>query len=206
MDTAKESDEGGRSKIDHVREKYGLSDLDQELEARFTRRENRYSLRQLSTYLDHRILSKAMEAAGMNPLDGELENLYRLLTDEDVSEGMRVQARKRLEQQGIDVDALLDDFVSYQTINRYLKRLGVEHQTDQESDQRQKRPQRIYALQNRTTVVTQRTLEEARVAGELSLGNVDVFVDITAACADCDTHVPVRDLFERGGCRCREPE
>jgi len=207
MDTAGRTNEGGRSKIDRVREKYGLSGLDRELEARFTRREDRYSLRQLATYLDRRVLGSAMEEAGMNPLAGECENLYRLLTDEEVSEGMRVQARKRLEQEGVDVDAVLDDFVSYQTVNRHLKRLGVEHRADEEeNDRRRKRPQRIYALQNRTAAVTQRTLEEARSAGDLFLGDVDVFVDITAACEDCGTHLPVRDLFERGGCRCRGSE
>lgn len=194
------------SKIARMSDKYGLSGIDEELEARWTRTEDRYSLRQLATYFNQRLLRAAMDEAGMNPLAGETANLHRLLTAEDTSEGMRIQARKRLEQDEIAVDDLLDDFVSYQTINRYLKRLGAERESTTRTDdeRRKNRAQRVYALQNRTAAVTQRTLEEARSAGDLFLGDVDVFVDITVTCADCETHAPARDLFERGGCRCRD--
>ena len=41
-----------------------------------------------------------MEDAGMAPLDGEVENTYRLLTDSNVNTGAHTQARRRLEHAG----------------------------------------------------------------------------------------------------------
>ena len=40
---------------------------------------------------------EAMREAGLSPLDGEPENLLRLLTDDDVSSGMQTQARQTLD-------------------------------------------------------------------------------------------------------------
>lgn len=66
--------------------------------------------------------------------EGEVETLYALLTDEDVSDDDRLRARRRLEQDGIDVDALQDEFVSYQTIQRYLQDHRGASSTSEERD------------------------------------------------------------------------
>lgn len=183
---------------------YDLPMEAERLEEYWTREENRYSLRELAARFNRQLLRAVMEQNGLNPLDGEVENTYRLLTDDDVSQGMQTQAHNRLQKQGIDVDQLVSDFVSYGTVRRHLKGcLGAEREsTDADDDAVENGTQRIAALQNRTIAVTENTLSQLDAAGDLASGNIDVFVDITVSCTDCGYHAPVHEFIENEGCRC----
>lgn len=184
---------------------YGLSGEAKRLAEYWTRDTNRYSLRELAVHFNHYLLRAAMEQAGLNPLDGEAENTYRLLTDDEVSQGMRTQARNRLQKRGIDVEQLYSDFVSYGTVRRHLKDcLGVEQGPTDTDDPAETGTQRIAALQRRTVVVTENTLSQLQTAGELVAGDIDVFVGITVSCPECGMHAPVREFIENNGCRCTE--
>jgi hypothetical protein len=201
--SAEDAPDGNPSKIERVIAEYDLQSIDDTLADFWTREnEERFSLRELASYFNQRVLQAAMEDAGMDPLDGEVENLHRLLTDEESSQGMRIQARKRLEQQGIDVDDVTGDFVSYQSINRYLKGpLGLEYSAE-ETDRIETGTARIAALQNRTVAVTEDTLRGLRANGDLRLGEFDVFVNVTVTCSDCGETATVREFLDDGGCRC----
>jgi hypothetical protein len=202
-----ESQDLGQSpscKIDRTATAYDLSGEAGRLGEYWTREEDRYSLRDLAVHFNHHLLRAAMEGERLNPLDGEVENTYRLLTDEDVSQGMRTQARNRLQKQDIDVDQLQSDFVSYGTVRRHLKHcLGAEREpTDTDDDPTEIGAQRIAALQNRAVAVTENTLSQLASAGELTAGDIDVFVDITVSCPECGMHATVREFIENDGCRC----
>ncbi|EMA41215.1 rod-determining factor RdfA [Halococcus hamelinensis] len=197
-----ESDER-TCKIDRIAVEYDLGDIAEELGELWTREEERYSLRRLATHFNRRLLRAAMERNGMDVLEGEAENTYRLLTDDDVSVGTRTQARNRLRKQGVDIEAVESAFVSYQTVNRHLKGcLDAERPAEPDEDGVEKATQRIAALRNRTVVVTENTLSQLRSADEITLGDADVFVDITVTCADCGTHTTARELIADGGCDC----
>jgi hypothetical protein len=204
--TSSETDQTPSCKIDRTAAAYDLSEEAERLGEYWTRDDERYSLRKLAVYFNHQILRAAMEQAGLNPLDGEVDNTYRLLTDEDVSQGMRTQARNRLQKQDIDVDQLQSDFVSYGTVRRHLKDcLGVEREsTGTDDDPAETGAQRIAALQNRTVAVTENTLSQLASASELAAGDIDVFVDITVSCSACGMHAPVREYIEGNGCDCTE--
>lgn len=205
--TANETDRSPSCKIDRTAAAYDLSDEAEQLAEYWTRNDERYSLRKLAVHFNHQILRVAMEQTGLNPLDGEVDNTYRLLTDEDVSQGMRTQARNRLEKQGIDVDQLQSDFVSYGTVRRHLKNcLGVERKsTGTDDDPAETGAQRIAALQNRTVAVTENTLSQLASAGELAAGDIDVFVDITVSCSKCGMHATIQEFIENDGCDCEKP-
>jgi hypothetical protein len=204
--TASETDQTPSCKIDRTAAAYDLSEEAERLGEYWTRDDERYSLRELAVHFNHQLLRAAMEQAGLNPLDGEVDNTYRLLTDEDVSQGMRTQARNRLEKQNIDVDQLQSDFVSYGTVLRHLKGcLGVERKSPEtDDDPAETGAQRIAALQNRTVAVTENTLSRLASAGELAAGDIDVFVDITVSCSECGVHASVREYIEGNGCNCAE--
>lgn len=190
------------SKVKRVAETYGLEDIDRDLADRWTRSDDRFSLRDLADFFNQRVLRAAIEAQGVNPLEGEVENFHRILTD-DVSSGVKMQARKRLEQNGVDVDELVQDFVSYQSINRHLKKdLGVTQSAASKSDPERKR-QRLYALQNRVVAVVENTLEQLRARDELALADFDVVVDIRITCSRCNRIHSIRELFDRSGCDCQ---
>lgn len=166
----------------------------------------RMSLRELATFFNERLLDAALESAGATRIDGEVENLYRVLTADDVSRGVRTQARRRLEAEGVPVATVEDHFVSHQTIHTHLTEcLGVsrDEPSKDPSERRRTDRDRIRALQRRTEVVTTDALDRLRQSDALALDEFDVFVDVTVLCDECGTQTDIGQLLDRGGCRCR---
>ncbi|MFB6297730.1 MAG: rod-determining factor RdfA [Salinirussus sp.] len=195
-----------RYKVGRVVSEYDLERFHDELPERWLGEAESgepVSLRTLADHLNTAILRRAMERAGANPLEGEAENAYRLLTDDDVSAGVRTQQRNRLEREGVDVDRLESDFVTHQAVHTYLtEALGVSKDRNDGSDPAEKHEQRIQRLRSRTEAVTDNSLGELREAGTLELGSYNVVVDIQVYCQDCGTQYEVSQLFRDGGCDC----
>lgn len=166
-------------------------------------RESSASLRALERDFNRAVLGAALESVGYAPLDGEVDNLYRLLTDDAVTGGMRTQARGRLEDRGVDVDGLLDDFVSYQTVYRHLKGCRDFAEPDRTAPLSVADAEgRLFALRNRTDDVTRQTIGQLERSGEIDLGEFEVYVDIGVSCTDCGTQLDLVELFSRRRCRC----
>lgn len=193
-----------RGKLHRVAEKYGIEDVEDEiLERRNAPRDERDSLRDLAEFFNKSVLEAALKGSSEDPLEGEIDNLYRLLTDDDVSEGMRVQARRRLDRRGVAVDELESDFISYQTINRFLDaHPGVEDSPPAETTPEEKM-ERLYKLRSRLVSVTESTLSQLQKGGTITLGDFDIYVTVNVVCNDCGTTRSLRDLFDSGGCDCQ---
>lgn len=205
---ASDSGSGGRrTKVQRLLEEYELDDLGAELEHRWTTTgDDRMSLRDLADYFNQRLLEAAMGDAGMQPLSGEVENTYRLLHEEDVSGGDRTRTQRRLEREGVDVDALDRDFVTYQAIRTYLKdHRGAEHTTP-DRDRTAVETENVQRLRGRTVTVTSGKLEQLKKGGHLNLGAFRVLVDVNVLCEDCGAQYEVETLLERGGCDCPTPD
>lgn len=194
------------SKVSRVIDEYSLDGLDTVLVERWTSEgDERFSLRQLAEFFNQQVLRSAMEDAGMNPLEGEVENIYELLTDEEVSGGMRTQASKRLEAGGIDVDRLKEDFVTHQTIHTYLtKHRGVALPEGEERDN-EADVETIRRLQNRLQAVTESTLERLENRDRLSIGAGNVIVEVRVICERCGARYEPGELLEAGACDCTFP-
>lgn len=160
------------------------------------------SLRELADDINIAVLERAMEDAGETPLEGESENAYRLLTDDDVSVGMRTQQRNRLERAGIDVDQVQDDFVTHQAVHTYLTDALDVSKDSETADPVETGKDRIERLRGRTNAVVENTLSELQSAGQISSGSYDVFVDIQVYCSECDTQTQLSALLDSGGCEC----
>ena len=194
-----------RSKVARVIDEYDLDGLGDELEERWTRSEDRSSLRALAEYFNRQVLREHIEMEGTDPLDGEIENLYRLLTDEDVTSGVRHETRSRLERRGVDIDPLESDFVSYQAIRTYLRScrdVSPPEESDSPEDRREQKRNAVQQLSGRLKTVARDALTELRNAGYLTLGQFDVLVTVQVHCSDCDAHMSVSDLLKQGGCQC----
>ena len=192
-------------KVGRVIEDYGLASIDDELRDRRGNGPDPDSLRTLQRYYNQRVLRAAMEAAGMDLLDGEVENAYRLLTDDDVSSGMRTRTRQRLKRNGIDVEGVERDFVSHPTIGNHLSNcLGVEPTTTDDGDDadRGQVEDRIFKMQSRTEAVTRGALEQLRAAELIDAGDLTVLVDLQVLCEECGTQRSVREFLRRDGCEC----
>lgn len=196
-----------RSKVGRLIHAYDLDGMAEELEARWTgTAETQNSLRELADYFNQRLLRVAMIDAGMDPLEGEVENAYRLLTD-DVSAGVRTQSRKRFEREGLDVEQVERDFASHQAIHTYLTKYRGVQKDEQRTDSTQieKADRTVQRLKNRLVAVTGNSLETLRSTGRIPLGDFDVSVDVQVFCRDCGKQYNLRDLLEADGCDC-EPE
>lgn len=201
-----DGDGAGRSssKVARLIDAYGLDrEVGAELEMLWTADDDRReSLRSLADRFNKRLLRSALTDAGRSVIDGEVSNLYRLLTDDEVSSGTRLEARRRLEQQGVAVERLLDDFVSYQAIRYYL----TEYR-DAEYDQPTNDPvgttrDQVTRLQSRLRSVAESRLDRLRQGDHLTLGEYRLFVDVDVLCEECDTQYSIGDLLGRGGCEC----
>lgn len=197
--------ESPNSKVARLIQKYGFNDLGIEIERRWTgRSEKRDSLRTLADMFNQRILQRTMENSGMDPLDGEVENVYELLTSDDVTSGTRTETETRLRQQGIDIEELRGDFVTYQAIRTYLKEIrGVEYNRE-ETDSVETARSSFNRLMGRTTAVVEQKLQSLVSADKLTLGTPRVRTTVSVYCEDCETQYDVTALLSRGGCDCEE--
>jgi len=169
--------------------------------------DERMSLRDLASLFNRRLLEVAMERAGMSAVDGEVDNLYRLLTADSVSSGMQTEARTRLKRDGVDVERLERDFVTYQAIRSYLKDYrGASYERTTDADRINNVTDTVQQLRSRLQSVTEGSLEQLRDTGRLTLGDFRLFVDVDVLCEDCGAQYDVAELLARGGCDCEEVE
>lgn len=200
------ADSESRSKVVRLIEKYDLDGIGDELAERWTRSDDRMGLRPLAEFFNRELLRAVLADGSTDPLEGEIENTYRLLTDDDVSSGVRTQTRSRLEQEGVDVEQLSRDFVSRQAIHTYLteyRDLEQPAESRTPPEQRERKRETIERLTNRLVAVTERALGDLRNTGYLTLGEYTVIVTVRVNCLECGTHRSVVDLLSDGGCDCQ---
>lgn len=192
------------SKVARLLQEYDLDGLGAELEARWTGDGiDRMSLRDLAEFFNKRLLEQALLDAGMSTLESDLDSTYEHLTEDDVSTGVQTETRSRLERNGIDVDALESDFVTYQAIRSYLKEWrGAEYERVSDAEKLEKDLETIQRLLTRTHSVAEHRLELLRDTDRLALKRFEVLLDTQVFCQECGSQSSLTGLFDRGGCDC----
>jgi len=208
MSTESEDDQTSTvdSKVARLIDEYGLGEAyGDRLESLWTSDgSERESLRALADRFNERVLEVTITDAGMSTVDGEVANLYRLLTDDDVSSGNRIEACRRLEQNGIDIEQLKRDFVTYQAIRSYLKEYrDAQYEDESETDRTDSVIGTIQRLQSRTRSVAKQSLDRLRGADRITLGEFRLFIDISVHCEECNSQYGFVELVRRGGCDCQ---
>ncbi|GAB7013290.1 rod-determining factor RdfA [Halolamina salina] len=196
---------GRRGKVVKLIEAHGLDGIGDRLERLWTASgDERRSLRDLADEFNRELLRSTMAEAGMQPLDGEVDNTYRLLTDEEVGGGDRTRTERRLRREGVDVDSLREEFVTYQAIRTYLKgHRGASY--DAESvDRAESEKKHIQRLRGRARTVTESKLEQLRDTDEIELGSFRTLVEVNVLCEDCGAQYDAEALLDRGGCDCED--
>ena len=196
---------GRRGKVVRLIEKYNLDGIGDRLERRWTASgDERMSLRDLADKFNRELLRGAMTEAGMQPLDGDAENLYRLLTGDDASSADRTRAERRLDREGVAVDELRDEFVTYQAVRTYLKEhRGASYSSDT-GDRTKSEKERIQRLRGRIRTVTDSKLEQLRRSGDIDVGSFRTLVEVKVLCEDCGTQYDIETLLDNGECACAD--
>ncbi|MFB6073212.1 MAG: rod-determining factor RdfA [Halobacterium sp.] len=200
--TAAEDRDPTDCKVGRLVEAYGLDGVGDSLERRWTADgDDRASLRKLAEFFNRRLLRAALEDAGRNPVDEDVAAAYRVLAGGDASEGARTQKRLELSRDGVDVDGLLEDFVSHQAVHTYLTEYrGVDREDD--ADQVAVDADRLRRLRSRVASVAADAVDRSANADRISAGDVDVLVDVRVFCRDCGADYDAVEFLERGGCDC----
>lgn len=191
-------------KVARLIREYELDGLGEELEAAWTGDGvERKSLRDLADEFNRRLLERALHDAGRQALETEVETIYRTLTSDDVSAGVRADARNRLAADGVDVDALESDFVSYAAVRTYLTDYrGASYEGPSDAEKLDSDRDTVQRLVTRTHSVAESRLEQLRETGRLEVEEFDVFVSAEVLCRRCGTRHTVDELLDAGGCDC----
>lgn len=200
MPTA-DSESRSLGKVARLIDEHDMTGLGAELEERWTAEDDRrMSLRDLADYFNRKLLAAVLADTDAQPLDGEVENTYRVLTDDDVRSPSRTRARRQLERDGVDVDELKSSFVTYQAVRSYLRtERGAEYSPTTPSVGDRRRT--IQQLQGRLQSVTESKLDG--LAGEeVTLGEFQTIVSVQVLCEDCGARYEVGELLDRGRCDC----
>lgn len=198
-----------QSKVARLIEKYELNEqTGAELEDLWTgAHEERKSLRQLAKYFNKQLLTASMEKTNVLPLDGEVDNIYRILTSDSVSSGQREEVRNRLQREGINVDQLKSDFVTYQAIRSYLKEYrNAEYEAPSNEERVENVQETVQQLSSRTQIVTEEGIKRLKESSTVTLGEFRVLVDVNILCNDCNTQYSVPELLDQGGCNCNSKQ
>jgi uncharacterized protein YdiU (UPF0061 family) len=196
---------GARSKVERVIEEYSLTGLGAELEQRWVaNEEDRWSLRQLADYLNKEILQMTFKSHGRQSADEVVENAYHVLTDDNVSTAARLQLRRELDRDGIDVEKLRDDFVSHQAIHTYLRQYRGATPPSTQTKSLEMSKQAIDRLHSRMTAVVESNIDRLTETGELQITDPDVLVNVKVLCNECGSSKPVSQLYQDGGCNCSD--
>lgn len=196
---------GPRGKVERLLEEYDLQGVGEYLVDRWTAEDaaERSSLRALAHEFNVRLLEVRLTAVDEEPIEGTVQQYYEALTESDVSGGVRTQVRRRLEQVGVDVDELENEFVSRQAIHTYLtKTRGVSQPASTQAVDAESIRETIDRLRERLRQVSASRLERLRAAGEITLGEFRVIVDVQVYCSDCGVQREVSELLTAGGCEC----
>lgn len=190
-------------KVGRVVEQFDLEGMHETLAARRSGDDGSpASLRTLADEFNQAVLRAAMRPHGAGVLDGEVENGYRLLTADDVSRGMRTRARKQLESDGVDVDAVEASFVSHPTMGRHLDTCLDVEPAPEDSDPIETATERVFKLLSRAEAVIENTVEGLAAADQVAAGDIAVTVDVQVMCQRCGVQATAAAFIDRGGCDC----
>ena len=191
-------------KVGSVAATYSLGDVHDEL-ARKWGTEDGPSVRELTDTFNKRVLAVAFREAGTLPIDGEVDNIYRVLTADSTDAASRMRARDRLQQVGIEIDEVEDALVSHQTLYRHLVNcLDTSYEAAEKTAEERvgEWRTRLLALQNRTTDITTQGIEQLSAADAVDIGSFTVTTEVTVSCENCGRFYTVEEFLDAGECDC----
>lgn len=191
-----------QSKVARLITKYELEGVGEALENRWLGTGvDEQSLRDLAEWFNIQLLIATLSELDNRLYYGETEDIYRLLTDDEIRNSERLKVQRDLERDGIDVEELKSDFITHNAIYSYLTRVrGVQKQNN--SNPLENTRERLQRLRSRTSTVSAEQITALRDSGRLETPEIDVVATVRVTCRSCNTYYDVDEFLERGGCDC----
>lgn len=175
-----------------------------------SRREDGDSFRDIATYFNTQVISKALSDAEVAEdrsvhaaLAGDTiaEDIYDVLRTDRDSDIRRAEVRARLADSGVDVDELERSFVSHVTIRSHLQDcVGVE--PEETPTPFEKTVNTAQGARNRAMNVIQSTLDRAVKDGKIQAGDLETEILVQVTCQDCGDTFYLTELLEDRECSC----
>ncbi|PNW65518.1 UNVERIFIED_CONTAM: hypothetical protein BEN50_22595 [Euhalothece sp. KZN 001] len=195
-----------RTKIDRVVERYGLRRIPEQLRDLWlgTGDEQR-STRELADWFNRQVLGAAIADLPAVTISGDVDQIYTQLQGEDSAD--RRLIRDRLIQRGVDIDEVEANFISHQTVYRYLtEELGVQQPTPSPEEQAERAVETVGRLRGRTSAVARQSVETLISTDQAQIGPFSVITDVQVICEQCGRSFDLPTLTETGGCGCLTPD
>lgn len=192
-------------KVDSLVERHSLTvpdpghdSVDEYLVTRWTGADGRSAdgYKSLTAWFNKRLLRRIYEANGRDTVSIHLEREYETITgDDDIQ---RDELAADLATDGLDIEALTDELVSWSTMRHHLKGcLDAEKDTDTAATDWQT---------NTVAMAKERAAEKARSvlssldsSGRLpDAERAEVDVQVKLSCPDCAVRIPFENAVERG--------
>jgi hypothetical protein len=161
--------------------------------------DGRTGYRGLARWLNVTLLAREMERAGLPTLGGEPESKYERLRGEDAT---AEEVATLLRREGVDVERLRDDFVSYGVVRTHiLDCLDAEYEPEEPTDWE---PAAIDVARDHARERIGESVRALVGKGRLEAGDgVSVHLAVELECETCGTRVPLDRALRRGAvCEC----
>jgi DNA-binding transcriptional ArsR family regulator len=195
------SEEGSCScKVGRVTAEYGRTNVDEWLIEEW---QDGTSIRSLTEEFNKELIESKLSAVGVSRLEWSKTPVYEALHTEELSKPEAIEIQRELERAGVEVEQLTADLVSHQTVYRHLKNcLGASGPDEKTAEERREQARnRVYALQQRASLVTESIVESMQTAGVTDVGDPEVLVDVRVVCRDCGQSMDF-DQVLTDGCGC----
>lgn len=166
-------------KIERVANKYDLSPNELEEKHRCGQ-----GLRQISKYWNKLVVQKAVQQQGAYLTDSEAEIIVEALNRKNDKILDSVDARNQLRSHGVNVDEVVSDFISYQTVRHHLHECGVD--TSKSHEVRPgKELDTVLRLKHRLEKVCNKSVQRLNREGYIRIADPSVSATITIKCGAC---------------------
>lgn len=192
--------DGCGCKVGRVTREYGMPNADSRLVDEWQRGT---SVRQLARELNEDLIESRLAGASLSNVEWSLSPVYEALHTDELSEAEAIEIRRELDRAGVAVEELSSDLVSHQTVYRHLTGCLDATRSDNRTpdERRESARDTVYALQQRTELVTESTIETLLSAGVADLGDPEVVVDLQVVCGDCGRSMDFETAIT-DGCDC----
>jgi len=196
-----------RYKTHRAIEKYGIQSFKPELKSKWTgKNHNKVGIRDLADDFNVKILDEALGNVTLESYS--TRELYELLTEDDPSNSAQ-WAKTELEDKGIDVDEVTDDFVSHTALLGYLKNV-LKTESPQRHPEGRERIRSYKEATEREQKSHKRNLKKRlnilQTKGYIPDGEIDITVKTTVKCPSCGRRMRARKMIDpNDGCECTGP-
>lgn len=187
-------------KVQRMRARYDVDTDNEQLVADWR---NGTSVRSLARSFNEALIDARLESVDRSAVSWSYLPIYEAIMTDELAETDIIEVRRELELGGVDSDDLESDLITHQTMYRHLSScLEASASPEPSPDERRENARdTVYALQRRTTLVTESTIDTLQSANIIDIGDPDILVDIRIICRDCGQSMDFEATLT-GSCGC----